>query len=70
MKAGDRYKYQDSECYIIWEYTGNGIEAVILETNSEWKVGDLTRWEVYRDEYLGNFSKSNNFSNLYDLLQG
>lgn len=70
-KKGDRYKYtsEGGTFVYIYEYIGFKDQLVIVESNSiAFPVGCKSNWVCGRDEYLGNFSKSDNFCTIYDIL--
>ena len=73
-KAGDRYKRINRLSKVvnsIWERTGEFEGVCVVSTNRECSVGDVGQW-MFEDssswEYLGNFSKENNFNQLYNLF--
>jgi hypothetical protein len=73
MKAGDRYRYKNSlGTTFVWEVNADGVATVIDAGSSEWEVGTChPKWRVGVCEiYLGNFSKSSNFRDIYDILNG
>ena len=77
VKIGDRFLDKMTNCGDTWEITGYGrkdldhFRCVCIDPG-ELDVTTGTEREFsfnqYRWEYLGNFSKANNFQNLYEIL--
>ena len=72
---GDRFKYihGDPDYFNIWEVitiTRNIINAKIIDSTYPPNIGATSIIPSFNDsyEYLGNFSKSDNFNNLYSIL--
>jgi hypothetical protein len=69
LKPGDRFKHANNTTdWFIWEVTITG-SARIIDGKSIFPIGH--EWDdplQFDDEYLGNFSKSNNFHTIYDIL--
>lgn len=70
MQIGDRYKWQNKDRWLIWEISSKAIPTVIDAGRSMHMKGqEFPLWTVGNyDTYMGNFSKSDNFSNLYLIL--
>lgn len=76
MQIGDRFTNSTGD--VVWEFCGN--EWICVGgTETAFRIGYKVEYNIAVDPnlhtdgywtYLGNFSKSKNFSNLYDLLQG
>lgn len=72
VKVGDRYK--DNVSSLTFEVTDKMknciFRSVCLIGSEFWKVGDIAYFHFAQDawKYLGNFSKSDNFNNLYRIL--
>lgn len=71
---GDRFRHTyDEQGYIRWviyEYV-DYYRCVVIESNdfTFWPVDhQIRQWLPENDEYLGNYSKINNFNELYNLL--
>lgn len=63
-KIGDRFKRTRDTI----EYLGNG-EFLNLDTKTKFQQNYATQtWAVYDYEYIGNFSKSNQFKTIYQIL--
>lgn len=67
MQIGDRYQFYIHDAFgHIVEYTEKGF--LVIEGEG---VGRYGNFDVLNDiwyTYIGNFSKSTNFSNLYSIL--
>lgn len=74
IKVGDRYEFDDSDSHwFIYEYISVNYDVVIIDSNSKypissWTIGEINNWQPDDDKYMGNFAKSDNFSNLYNIL--
>lgn len=70
LRTGDRIKTQHG---VTWEILENGHGVVVEENGGVGpNIGYITPREFYQSDrhiYLGNFSKSRNFNNLYELLK-
>ena len=73
---GDRFKWtsgNNSSWYNVWEVTEHN-RVTIIESSDDYQIGHSADAEdggwvwVWSMEYLGNFSKSNNFTTLYNIL--
>ena len=70
-KIGDRYKFEQDSYYRIWEICNNQGFAVLIQTDApNYYIGHKTKAALltYNCTYLGNFAKSDNFTNLYSIL--
>lgn len=75
-RIGDRYKSQLSlvvlEVCTLHEDKHTFQVTVVESGNSGWVNGQILRandnWSEFT--YLGNFSKSSNYNNLYNILNG
>jgi hypothetical protein len=75
-KVGDRYYWKRSDR--IWEVVSfihsDRIECIAIQSDSVYNIGDKAifskeYWETTPEAiYLGNFSKSSNFKDIYDIL--
>jgi hypothetical protein len=69
--VGDRYKL-DKLVHEVLEVNGNRelLKCIASDSRYGWAIGetfwDDTGWSGW--EYLGNFSKSNRFKEIYDIL--
>jgi hypothetical protein len=75
-KIGDRYKVRPSSYstkWVIIEIDVNG-RSIAIDSSSEMTsvIGSvIDGWEEHgKNEYLGNFGKSNQFKTIYDILNG
>ena len=77
MKVGDRYRCVTDNPTLIVEYRGSDLFLVVenpkgisepgtIDTIDNLGLTIIDNTKSYK--YLGNFAKSYNFSNLYDLL--
>jgi hypothetical protein len=65
-KRGDRYR---TKVGTVYEYVGYGHKLVVLcDPEFPTNVGKMYSFPHYRDEYLGNFDKSNKFKEIYKIL--
>lgn len=78
-EIGDRYKAVTSGLtHEITRVYGNLCEFVCVDvgTTTNWIVGEQSEsptsdyWTPPQWEYLGNYGKSRNFNNLYEILKG
>lgn len=70
--VGDRYQFTGfgGDCFFIIE-TIDTYSQIIVESNMfEFPVGRIAKWPIHNTlwQYIGNFAKSRNFNNLYNLL--
>jgi hypothetical protein len=77
--VGDRFKYyyDHKVKWITWEITGPVTErgqypSIITDSLDGSLIGYISEYDVDMSEevYLGNFSKSSSFTDLYDKLAG
>ena len=68
--VGDRYQYNDLVFEVTSEFDGKyDILCVDGHGTLGWHTGETTyihNWDGWT--YLGNFSKSNRFKEIYDIL--
>lgn len=69
-KRGDRYSHSSKSGGLIYEYLGDDMKCVILETWGDCNrmVGEIESWPVHADKFIGNFDKSRQFKEIYDIL--
>lgn len=75
MKAGDRFE-RTTGWYVLEALDNDRVICVDVKQehgDHSWMVGQIERnFQFVEDhdmfKYLGNFSKSSNFSNLYSIL--
>ena len=68
-KKGDRYKCNCNKWY-IYEYVGEGKRVRIVQSYDSSDDYEIYSFHHGSDEYLGNFTKSDNFNNLFEILKG
>jgi hypothetical protein len=74
FKLGDIFR--DYETGDTWEVIAEGskpyedVTAICIEAGDGYQVGQIHDWQCnfHRWKYLGNHAKSNNFKNIYDIL--
>ena len=69
IKRGDRFEWNDS----IWEILevsrySYSCKVFWVSGRHHWIKNPITLFITSNWTYLGNFGKSNNFDNLYDIL--
>lgn len=76
LRIGDRFANKQCAGFVL-EVLADGIlhKEVVFRNDdnfTNYMIGFVSTWggicDKYTWEYLGNFAKSKNFSNLYDLL--
>lgn len=70
-RIGDRYRWYKPGRWIwayVVEFTGNKDEWLIVEGKNVGSTYGFVSYKNLQWKYLGNFSKSSNFSNLYSIL--
>lgn len=78
-KIGDRYRHRSNglthEVTVVDENRCR-FKCVDVGTTKNWKINESPNWyisDIWIEEnweYLGNFGKSNNFKDIYDILNG
>lgn len=69
--VGDRFRYQGATHYHIWEVISPD-EIIIVEalwpTQIGYKFTNVRNFNPENYDYLGNFNKMSNFTELYNLM--
>jgi hypothetical protein len=69
-KIGDRYLYGDDTHYNLWEVTSVNTITIIESSITRFVGRNLAMDDMHPGgmKFIGNFSKSNNFKIIYDIL--
>jgi hypothetical protein len=75
LRIGDRYDWGNNGVWEILEVTDpikHYAKSKCVSPNSFYKIGYICEWWIEDRHtgwtYLGNFSKSSNFRDIYDIL--